>query len=200
MWELNRFKDLQAVTISTSEARRIPLADTIDRENGCILKTRVVETACCVSLMVAHVVDWTIVAKHFPDLTFRPARIEACQHFLLRRKTGQHHPYLSREFFCRLLVVGDTIDLIDRNSAFFETVVERALRNARIVFATRKALLLHSRNEHAVFKQAARCVVKETGNPYDVSGHVLTPFGSLPQRGTKNRNIDRLTCYLCACL
>src|SRR5688572_31269020 len=36
----------------SSEARRVPLADTIDGENGCIFKTRVVETACCVSLMV----------------------------------------------------------------------------------------------------------------------------------------------------
>ena len=89
MWKLDGFQDLQpiaiAIAIATTEARRVPLDHAIDRKNGRVFETLVVETARAVGLMAEHVFNWTIVAQHFPDLAFRLARITPPANLLPRR-------------------------------------------------------------------------------------------------------------------
>jgi hypothetical protein len=40
------------------------------------------------------------------------------------------------------------------------------------MFATREALLFRRSDEHSVFEQTAGGIVKKTGNPDDVVGHL----------------------------
>lgn len=91
-------------------------------------------------MMAEHIFNWTVVAQHFPDLAFRLARIQACQHFLLRGENRRIIQILSGQLLRRLLV-GDAID-------FVETVVERSLWDTGIMFATREAFFLHCRNQN----------------------------------------------------
>ena len=85
MWKLDGFQDLQPIAIATTEARRVPPDHAVDRKNGRVFETLVVETARAVGLMAEHVFNWTIVAQHFPDLAFRLARITPPANLLPRR-------------------------------------------------------------------------------------------------------------------
>src|SRR4051794_25428870 len=130
MWEFDCLQNFQVSATAMSEAGCVPLSHSVDSENRCFSETRIIEGARGVSFVMSDVLDWSIEAQHFPDLAFRPVRVEPRQDLFLRRQTGQHHPDLARQFLRRLLVVSNAIDFVDRQSTFFKAIVECALGNA----------------------------------------------------------------------
>jgi len=86
--------------------------------------------------------------------------------------SGSPNPQLAVELLPRILVVGDAIDVGDREPRRLEAVPERAAGDRRIVLDTREPLLLCRRDELAASEHAARGVVEVGGDTDDNEPHL----------------------------
>ena len=88
------------------------------------------------------------------------------------------------EFYKRLLIEGDKIDLLTGNAAGLETIVDRVFGKGCVVFLSRESFLLGGGKDRAVTHQACGAVVVEGRDPQDIHKRNFTDAGaeSLPSR------------------
>src|SRR6516162_6320795 len=204
MGKVDFLQRVNTVISADADARGGPFSDTVDGEDQRLVEGRWIKgTSRVAPVMLGEQQLAVPVEARRPRLEPLAKQVLLKQ-FLLepqwqshaeRGKTagregeiGLEQPF---ELQKRLLVEHDIVKLVEGQGAFLETIANRILRVARILFFAGKALLLRRGDNMAVLDQRRGTVMIKGGDPENA--HAARPFSS-KQRVNERRDRRALAC------
>ena len=173
MGKVDLFEDGQVTAVAAAVGGGGPLTYSVHRENGRILESGVEKAARGMRLVVLVRQDASLEAHPLTEVSLDTQDIEVRQP---GPRTGALlRPQLPGELLGGRFIIGESIDLIDADSAVLQAESKRFERQTRIVLDAGEALLFGRGDQLTVAQEATGRLVIARGQADDL--HPSAPSG-----------------------